>query len=376
MKKIYLLFLSMVLLFSSCINNDENTTERDLSVGSIVVVDGLDYKVVNNSFKTQNSSRGASTPELEVVISKTEEETKKFAKKIFGDNILLLRVAGQVQIPAGTSDLYENAKKYVIPSIIPDGMSEKDFFFEKENQQNCFYYDNYIVYSDDNIQSKIGRIKTSWNSNYHREFEVNGEKIDMKELLKNYNPEYIRTVIPEEFYTYDKENCMECNITTDGSYIKFEKYPIKNTCYYSKEQSRSPFPAATMYINYDKNYQWYSKEFRLCQTFRSEAKANTDLYLKINKNDELYRYSFYCNREIIKSGDIVFDSEGNFAIDNITLDEISGYYNSSIMKNIPISFVKNGDEIDFGEEVYKWGTKWRDEIIKANSSVAAIYNKQ
>ena len=80
-------------------NKSSEANETSFVVGSTLKISGLDYTVISNTV-SGSASRAATNNIIDASLV-ANERAKKYAQDIFGDNVLLIRVAGKVTVPQG-----------------------------------------------------------------------------------------------------------------------------------------------------------------------------------------------------------------------------------------------------------------------------------
>lgn len=351
-----------------------------MSVGNIVKIDGLDYKVINNSFIKSSSRSASSSPEETntVQLSESEKNAAKNAAKIFGDNITLLRVAGTVEIPEARENDFKELENLLVPSSIPDNLKKDDFFKLYTNSvtssDNITYYDKYEIYSDLTLNNKIGKVWSIWSNKNTGSYNVDGEEITLEQLLLKCKLDIIRSKNPYSYKVYKSDSCLLLQSKQEQ-----ERYSVLNATYYSKANKNSPQPAASI-VYYPNKEEWTSKEFHLNRVYGKDGVYSSDIRINISKDTNSFVYYISWGDDRTEKEEIIFNDTGNFTKNSLDLTNktISAPNNSleykkEIVSPIPISFVKNGDDIEFGEEIYKWAEKWRNYIVKTHSDIADIY---
>lgn len=379
-KLLLVLFTISALFFAGCNNGTEEDNYKDLSVGNIVKIDGLDYKVINNSFIKSSSRSASSSPEETntVQLSESEKNAAKNAAKIFGDNITLLRVAGTVEIPEARENDFKELENLLVPSSIPDNLKKDDFFKLYTNSvtssDNITYYDKYEIYSDLTLNNKIGKVWSIWSNKNTGSYNVDGEEITLEQLLLKCKLDIIRSKNPYSYKVYKSDSCLLLQSKQEQ-----ERYSVLNATYYSKANKNSPQPAASI-VYYPNKEEWTSKEFHLNRVYGKDGVYSSDIRINISKDTNSFVYYISWGDDRTEKEEIIFNDTGNFTKNSLDLTNktISAPNNSleykkEIVSPIPISFVKNGDDIEFGEEIYKWAEKWRNYIVKTHSDIADIY---
>lgn len=425
MKKGFRIFLNSLLLivglsFIACNSDDTNSgdgtdskentdtdskTEEtvDFSVGATVNVDGLDYTVVSNTIaeETSNNERSAVADVTGAVLTtvKAIEKTKEYADKTFGNNVLLLRVAGKVAVKNGTVADFTEVKEKIVPKTIPAGYSELDFFEEtSETTLHYFYSDTFLVLGKEDLTNRLGFIKEQWTSKYYSDFtDSDKNTVSFENALKTMNFVLIRNYVPNEFKSYDSNYMLLNSYVFDENQQLTEYYETcEESNYYSVNKTETPKPAFIVKDNYE-NASWMKKTFNLMAAYGSEDTSSGIKYsVKTKTSKGITTYTVIINvgsdKNVYKTSIPAssFDSSNTYKADNINLEdyrekitknENAAHYDDEILpytaeirQNIPVEFVLNDDgTVDFGESVYEWGKRWRDVIIEQNPEQAAVY---
>ncbi len=398
MKKIRKLLISTALLLAACVvpstfiscadNSEEDSPKQNFGLNSIVIVQGLKYEVVSNTISSSRSvARAAGTDAAAISI----ERTKKFAEESFGSNILLLRVSGKVTVPQGEKDKYIKAYNAVMPSTIPTGFYETDFFNYNgtSDDKKVHYADTYLVLGSADVNNVVGNIKATWNSGVTNSFkDADGSTKTLSEMLIAYNTEAIRNVAPEEFKTTKTDDYVLKNTFTnsDGIVIK-ESSPVPNCGYYRESKTKKPTAAANHHIYWNDDGSFNMADIDLYPVY-GNTKGYYGAALNVCNDNGTYKY-YISGYNSTKTEKTPFTfTDGKFKTESIKLETLTElqfgadvtHYDSQTLpyteaiRTIPISFVlKDDGTVDFGEEVYAWAENWTKEIIKNNPDKAGAY---
>ena len=388
--------VSMLLLgfcLTACSNNDSEkesseANETSFVVGSTLKISGLDYTVISNT--VSGSTSRAATDNIIDASLVANERAKKYAQDIFGDNVLLIRVAGKVTVPQGQKEKYKKAYDSVVPETIPAGFRETDLFTfnSKSDDEHLFYSDIFLVLASEDVEKSVGTIKVQWNSSYIKSFsDAEGNKKTFSEVLEDFSPEVIRNTVPTEFKTSKADGYLLSTITTDsdGNLWK-EQHPVEGCGYYSKNKTKNPRPAATFHTYWNKDGSWSQIDIGLCPIYGSEN-AYSGAFLTVNNEGD--SYSYYVRGQSGKTSNRSFSfTDGKYVGESLNIADLTELsYSTDVTKyddtglpyteknrTIPIEFVQNADgTVDFGESVYAWCREWKNTIIEKNSDKAADY---
>lgn len=370
---------------------EEPEATVNYSVGSEIKIDEIDYIVVDNTISS-TLSRNVIAGIIDIE-SYSLERGLKLVHDYFDNCIVAIRKSGKItayQDYKNDEDVM-NVFNTVVPEIIPDGYTEKDFFEWSTNSsnKNFFYRDIYLAL--DSSLNKLGQLDVIWSSmSMGTLTKENGESIAFSEAIKTMDFFTIRNNIPEEYKI--KSNSIgllnDIYISSEGVIYSDQKYV--DDFRFMKEEIY-PKAAAVIWRNYDKTTgEWTSSNVCLLGKYASETSTGM-LRLSVSKrtsydeHDEPYNYYTYSITGASGyDGTITFDEKNYFKAENVevtnqnyawntgcTIYDDSGLPYCETARNVPVEFILNDDgTVEFGPTVYAWAKAWRDYVVEHNETAS------
>ena len=371
-------------------SNDENSSDEvvkenadnDFTGGRTVTLGNEEYYVVSNtvdSSETRSAYRAAQentefTTELVKAVSVAR--AMDYATKYYGENILLLRTAGRVTVPAGQTEEYSNAYN-ALKANLPVGANISEYFKENtvSTKEDVSYEDRYLIL--DKAYNQVGSCRVVWTSELNKEFE-NGKTLF--DLLKDFSPTIIRKTIPEQykissFFQNKTNEVADYKLTTDGGY-RLLTY-ADNSLYVYKGIYR----AATLCNQWDNDGTWKKADIALSAMYGNNtmtAGMKYSISYDISKEQYTYQITGASNldsseRYRSEKSTFVFDETKQYTAESIVIPEdAEGLYSADATltydenaRTVPVEFILNDDgSVSFGQKVYEWAKHWRDYIVE------------
>ncbi|MCR5172930.1 MAG: chitobiase/beta-hexosaminidase C-terminal domain-containing protein [Treponema sp.] len=368
----------------------------DYSVGADIKINDIDYVVVNNDFK-ENESRAVLSSNLYVSLVSIKNAIVS-VNKVYGKHILLLRRSGKLTVPKNEVDDYSFAKEQLKNSI-PESAEISDFFNTNttESDAKVYYRDIYAIL-DFNFK-QIGAVDTMWHSNYSLK-NSSGETVNLKDLAKVFDVVTIRNNCPTEYKVKNTENLMVEDYYYDEEVLTHYVVSPKKAWYWgirmgTDERKLSSTEHLVTYIDSEGN--WVNSQLFLLTSYTSDSRGVSGSLL-VRKNGARYQYWFAgasnSSSKTSPKTTFEFDENGKYTGENIELTEENAQnwgitfpidtgalgansYDSETLpynaetRSIPVEFVLNEDgSVSFGPKVLEWADNWHTYVIEHNANTS------
>ena len=208
--KLICVFCFVLSIFSCKKEEDEETAPENTlpkyEIGSTVTFENGKYYVVSNTIDSSTRTARTADDVAEMVKQIAVSRSVTLATEYFGEHILLMRVAGKVQVPQGETEKYITAYNSVTKDL-PNGADILDYFSEQASSENTkvTYQDNYKVLNKAGKQ--IGMISNHWTSD-QKNYENNKTLFN---LIEDFSPEIIRRAVPEQYKAWKWIESLNCD---------------------------------------------------------------------------------------------------------------------------------------------------------------------